>query len=143
MKLDEILDKPLPWKLMFSGSEEWQASIQLDRDSEIRFMAHTEERGGPWFIAFSENWEDEGEKLSTYEKTGRGKQFEIFATLKEVVAAFLKDKKPEVMKYEADKDSRSRAAVYKRLFTKHLPGYKLTKDEKEYRYHEAFTLTKV
>ena len=142
MILDEILDKPLPWKLMFSGSEEWQASIKLDSASEIRFTAHTEKEDGPWFISFSENWEDEGKELSTYDKTGRGREFSIFASLKEVIFAFLKAKNPAVIKYEADKVDHSRASVYKRLFIKHLPGYKLTNDDEGQRYYDVFTLTR-
>ena len=146
MNLDELLNTPIEWKLVMSGSEEWMARFPTGKDRTIMFIAHRKTDADAWDISFAENKETHtwrGSDVETsYKKTGQGNELAVFATLKSIIAAFLKEKNPEKIVFEADKEqSGSRANLYQRLFAKNLPGYTIARDDSR-DWYSKFTLTR-
>lgn len=137
MKLLEILDKPLPFKVVGDGDFTWMAAFAAG-DRVIKFEAENEgamddDDEGEWTIVFGEKVKNSDEYPTyNYDKTGSGNEIEVFSTLKSIIAKFINDKKPETVVFSADKSGKNnRARLYAKLFKKNLPaGWRLeTEDE--------------
>lgn len=62
----------------------------------------------------------------TYEITKSGKEFEVFAFVKQCMEHVINKHKPKFIKFTADKaGSISRASIYERLLKKFLKGYSI------------------
>lgn len=136
MRLDEILNKALPFNIDDNSEGVFAASFKAGK-REIKFFAQNEgaQDGydeGVWDIVFGEKIIDDAglEKLS-YEKTGGGKEFAVFATLKAILEKFIKACNPEIIEFSAEKtDGANRANAYARMFKKNLPkGWSLQRDD--------------
>jgi hypothetical protein len=135
MKLLEILNtKFTDAKVSVDNDEEYEVSAKIG-DRVIRFGAekyptHTQFELYPdlWEIAFSE--EDDGDELNhkKYDLTKSGKEFEVFAFIKQCMEHLIEKRKPGTIKFTADKiGSEGRADVYEKMLKKFLKGYKITK----------------
>lgn len=92
-----------------------------------------------WNVAFSEEYEDEGEKHETTELTGSGNEFEVLSFVTTCLKELLR-KDPDEIRFTAYKgDGPSRATIYRKLADKLLKGYSREEDhengpEVEFRY---------
>ena len=156
MKLNEILDKALPFKVIDTDESEFMAEFKVE-DRFIIFSAVNEgmmddDDEGEWDIVFGEKVPDQRHKdddtyaTVTFAKTNKGNEFQIFATLKAILQRFIKDTNPQKIKFSADKEAgkATRADLYARLFKKNLPaGWKINRDESPVNHEPVFfTLVK-
>lgn len=140
MKLDEILNKALPFEVTKDTSNRYivnfvagNRTIEFQADNESDWYEEDEgvDSGeSSWTISFGEKRVGErGEAIDyDYGKTKGGKEFEVFATLKAILKKFIKEKNPTAIRFTADKDDDkdNRARLYARMFKKNLPpGWKL------------------
>lgn len=139
--LNEALDKPLPYKVTLSSSKYWIAEFKVG-DRLIQFEA--ERIGGGWDIIFGEMEQRDGgytDGMKT-KKTGKGNEFEIFATVKAIIDRFIDEKRPIMLSMDSHKGEPSRAKLYQRMIAKNLPsGWKMERDESHPTY-TTFVLKK-
>lgn len=135
--LSEITDKPaeLIWKLK---SEKYLKAIATIGERKIlfslgRWPQHTADIAknitnyGLTFSELDEDDEDDG----TYDATGSGNEFQVFATVKAFLLECLKIAQPSAIHFEADKTSysfrtsrQSRVSLYKKFGKRwHPDGY--------------------
>ena len=142
MKLDEILGKPLDYKIAEQTKSFYQVEFTAGK-REIRFIAQNEsleygdEDDGEWMIEFGETTSDGS---VAHGKTGSGNEFEVFATLKSILVDFIEKRNPTAILFSADKDKKNnRARVYAKMFQKNLPaGWHLEKDETPVAHEPVF-----
>ena len=139
--LNEALDRPLPYDVTLSSSKYWTAEFKVE-DRLIQFEA--ERIGGGWDIIFGEMEQRGGgytDGMKT-KKTGKGNEFEIFATVKAILDRFIEEKKPIMLSLDSHKGEPSRAKLYQRMIAKNLPaGWKMERDESHPTY-TTFVLKK-
>ena len=139
MKLTEILDKALPFKVTENTNEAFFAEFKAG-SREIRFYASYDESENEidknhlteWTIEFSEVVVSQygSDSRNEYGATGSGNELAVFATLKAILKEFIKAKKPGIIKFDADKSEGNRVNLYTRLVKKNIPfGYKLQRDD--------------
>lgn len=139
MKLTEILDKALPFKVTENTNEAFFAEFKAG-SREIRFYASYDESENEidknhlteWTIEFSEVVVSQygSDSRNEYGASGSGNELAVFATLKAILKEFIKAKKPGVIKFDADKSEGNRVNLYTRLVKKNIPfGYKLQRDD--------------
>lgn len=143
MKLDELLSKPLSFKIT-ERTKSFYAAEFVAGKREIRFLAHNEsaeygedDNDGEWIIEFGEVTSD---GTVAHGKTQSGNEFEVFATLKSIIDDFINKCDPTVISFSADKDKKNnRSRVYAKLFQRNLPaGWKLEKDETPVAHEPVF-----
>lgn len=93
-----------------------------------------------WNFVFIELDDDEDEYGDgTFKKTGSGKEFEVFATVKAFLEMAIREKKPDVVFFEASKtEGLSRAKLYASLVKRWIPSnyiHKIVGDEADVIYH--------
>ena len=135
MKLVEILNKPLPFKVEEHTKSFYQAEFTAG-DRVIRFSATNEaieygdsdDEDSAWMIEFGEVAEY---GQVDHEKTGSGAEFQVFATLRVIIDDFIKKCNPKIIEFSADKDKKNnRARVYAKLFKKNMPpGWKFKEED--------------
>ena len=133
MKLDELLNKPLDFKVAELTKSFYSAEFNAG-NREIRFFAQNEELEytgddeGNWTIEFGEVQSD---GTMSHGKTRSGNEFEVFATLKAIINDFIAKCNPQTISFSADKDKKNnRARVYAKLFQKNIPaGWRIDKDD--------------
>jgi len=93
-----------------------------------------------WSIEFSES--SPGKSGHNYTLTKSGKEFEVFAFIKQCFEHMIKKHHPEVIKFTADKsNNEGRAALYEKMLKKFLTGYKMTVNQHD--KEVKFTLEKI
>ena len=112
-RITELMDKPLDWKMYVDQSNEFKADFELNDDLTYIFSAIVEIHTPPfiinmvdptaniWVIEFS--IED-----GSFELTGTGNQFTVFATVADILKMFIFRRKPEIFYFSAKEDSRIR-----------------------------------
>lgn len=139
MKLLELLDKAKGFEVLKNTKELYKASF-MSNNRAIIFTAGIAP-GSPdgfWSVDFVEH---DGEK-TTHKATGSGGEFEVFATIKVIMKAFIDEKQPKVIDFSAEKDGTSRANLYTRMIKKFkAPGYKADVN-KNTDYRVYYTLVK-
>jgi len=137
--LEESLNRPYKWAMDGVRPKSWHATFTTDDGAKYDFLAVLVTRAERWEITFAlANPPDgSGETMSLTGTEGGKGALRVFATIKEIVEAFLKDVDPDQFEFGADKTERddtraSRAKLYarfaKQLAKKH--GYVVnTKDQ--------------
>jgi hypothetical protein len=142
MKLNEILGSPAEYKVIRNTPKTFEAEF-TSGGRLIRFSALMMH---PQFfeISFAEITKNpNGSEYEATKKTGNGKEFEVFATVKAILEHFIKEYKPQQMNLDSHKGEASRTKLYQRLISKNLPaGWKMERDESHPSYI-TFALTKV
>jgi hypothetical protein len=143
--LTEILDKPAKLEVYRDTDRTYRAKADIN-DRHLDFRLDRWPDQGKWNFTFvevdktgdedSDLWDEEGE---TYDATGRGNEFVIFATAKAFIEDAIKVKSPNVIYFEADKmKGPNRAKLYNRFVQRwQPPGYKHRKvhTDKNTDYH--------
>lgn len=134
-QLDEVLDKPLPYRIMQSSEHSFQAEF-VAGDREIIFTASNTfeawedddvDNDREWNIEFEEK---KGHSPATQELTGSGEEFKVFATVKAIIFKFIKIHKPFTIRLIASKQDKNRVRLYRRMFKTHMPeGWKVKEFE--------------
>src|ERR1700674_4536579 len=105
VKLTEILDKKVDYKINKQTYKEFQASGMIG-DREISFYAHKNIDGdNTWHITFLEIIEKNGKTLGTYAATKSGHELEVFSMIKDCMLDLIKHAKPDAMLFSANKDA--------------------------------------
>lgn len=127
--IKEALDKPTSFKIVRQTPKFFMANF-MSNGREIGFSAQVFAHPDKWEISFEELTEKDGMMRSTTKKTGGGKEFEVFATVKSIIAEFIKLYDPEKMLIDSSKAEPNRAKLYQRMISKNLPaGWKVDRDE--------------
>lgn len=123
-ELHEALERALPYKITDNTDEEFYALFKAN-DRQIRVIIDKQDIG--WYVEFAELSKHEtGGDRHQYTATGKGAEFQVFATVKAVLNDFIKQRKPSLVYFTSDKEDKSRSKLYASLSKKFKPaGYKL------------------
>lgn len=120
--LTETFDMPYKWKWIRKDIDYYIARFTASNDSDIRVVIKLFENDY-WDIRFTRN--------DSLNITGGKDAFRIFATVMEIIKAFVKIESPEKMNFIAEKMTlkergNSRSSLYERMVKKHAMdlGYK-------------------
>lgn len=116
MNLDEIMDRVLPFKVLDSTKQRFLATFEAGGRT-ISFQADHEDENR-WTMGFGEKRADGSED---YSKTGSGKEFEVFATIRALIKRFIKERDPVGIRFTADHADGNRAGVYAKMLKKNVP----------------------
>jgi len=149
MKLDELLDNALPYKIVKNSDGVFAAQFTAG-DREIYFSAENEGAmddfdEGEWHIVFGEiqikkrttlklkSTDPDTVKTLAFNKTGSGNEIQVFSTLKSIISKLIKEHNPKRLLFSADKDVKNnRARLYAKLFKKNMPsGWKVLTGDNE------------
>jgi hypothetical protein len=124
MKLNEILSKKIDYEII--DDDEWSFRTKAtvgDRVIIVECLRKDNLDDNEWSVAFAEmDDEDNG----TFTATGKGKEFEVFALVKDVLTEFVKKQKPDRIEFTASKenDKDNRGDLYERFLKRFkIPGY--------------------
>lgn len=132
MNLDEIMDRVLPFDVSTSTSDRFIASFDAGGRT-IEFQADYEDEGR-WTMGFGEK---RARKMGPgfdhdYGKTGSGKEFEVFATIRAIVKRFIRERQPVGIRFTADHADGNRAGVYAKMLKRNVPdGWKIDIDSED------------
>jgi hypothetical protein len=130
MLINEIMNTKGNYKVITSTGNTFITRQTIGK-REIDFIAYR--HAGVWNIAFGENTENGID----YEKTGKGKEFEVFAMVKASIEELIEKHKPEIFQFNEDKehaDKLNRTKLYDRFCKKFkVPGYSYEKNDGESR----------
>ena len=137
MLLNEILDRPYPWKWHRKDNREWWGTFAKEPAPgekikhedlytvQIESIDDPSVRSQPavWEISFSDGAGRQG-------VTKTGNEFKVFATIMDIVKDFLKNKKPEYVNFSGKEASRDK--LYRRMIQKYASkwGYGLVKAQR-------------
>lgn len=135
----EILDKPTPFQITKNTEKAFWAKSTIN-GRIIAFKFGKWAGANKWAFSFVQLGDDEDEfDEGTFDATGSGKELEVFATAKAFLEAAIKEKKPDVVYFEASKtEGPSRAKLYKKFTSRWSPpGYKhrIVNADKDTDYH--------
>ena len=123
MKLNEVLDKPLPWKWKKQGAaDEYWATFWTDMKNPTPATGFSVEMNlgevGEWAVSF-------GDGRGRMGITKGGNEFKIFATVVDIIKEFIRLEKPNEIQFDAKEGNR--AKLYMKMIKKFAPklGYKL------------------
>lgn len=133
MKLTEILDRGVQFEVEHNTKDLYVARFAIGK-RQILFYANSDGDENEWNIVFGEVKYPDDESRSAdlnYGKTGSGKEFKVFATLKNILEKFIRTKHPKAIKFSAEKtDGANRSRIYAKMFQRNLPsGWKLEKHD--------------
>lgn len=133
MKLTEILDRGVQFEVEHNTKDLYVARFTIGK-RQILFYANSDGDENEWNIVFGEVKYPDDESRSAdldYGKTGSGKEFKVFATLKNILEKFIRTKHPKAIKFSAEKtDGANRSRIYAKMFQRNLPsGWKLEKHD--------------
>jgi len=129
MKLFEVLDRHVDWEWTHKTSDQWSAIFSVDdRTAFVTFDMQPNPFGEEFegddtvpdevviisFITHKTNNYD----TSTTEITGTGNEFQIFATVANIVGEFIKSQHPPALVFSAASKEPSRVKLYKRFIKK-------------------------
>ena len=119
MKLDEILDKVYPWSYTEKiQGHHYAAKFKTDGGSTVHVVTIIDVSGDTT-IANVVFMRDHSQSL-----TGQGDAFKIFSTVVDIVRDTVKQTRPDVIVYAADKGEQSRVDLYDKMTRKYKPpGY--------------------
>ena len=132
--IQEVGNQPYKWKRTKSRRRQWQATFKTDNKQKYVFQADKyDDDGKQWnvvFYLFGASWHPEDDSMGVTGSQGTS-AVRVFGTVAQIFEAFVKEVKPEIMEFIADKAEGtlrgSRSKIYSRfakMFArKH--GYKL------------------
>ena len=130
--IQEVGNQPYKWKRTKSRKRQWQATFKTDNKQKYVFQADKYD-GQQWnvvFYLFGASWLPEDDSMGVTGSQGTS-AVRVFGTVAQIFEAFVKEVKPEIMEFIADKSEGSlrgsRSKIYsrfaKRFAAKH--GYDL------------------
>jgi hypothetical protein len=151
MNLYEILDKKFDFKVLEDSSNVYEVETKIG-DRIIQFTAehwNTPENKHRWDVEFSEEVTRMVGKVQTVNRTHKltrsGKEFEVFAFIKQCMENLIEKHHPDVIKFSADKESskENRASLYQKMIKRFAKGYKVSTVKMDDNSQVKFTLEKI
>jgi hypothetical protein len=140
----ESLRNPYPWRLSYSNTNEYEASFMTA--GMVSYVVHFDlinsvlNKYSVYELAFmidQDDWADKvlAQKISTgpFGVAGTGDAFRVFATVIDILRAFIKKYNPQRIEFNAEEASR--AKLYDRLIklvATEIPGYRGTSSGRNY-----------
>jgi hypothetical protein len=132
MILKELLDtKFTNFKVIHDNEDEYDVEAKIGK-RRIQFTAARFKMLGTsdfvWTVDFSEKGGgDDGEyDRHTFALTGSGKEFAVFAFIKQCLEQLIEKHTPRMIKFTADKvGAENRATVYEKMLKRFLKGYSI------------------
>ena len=137
MKLHEVLDSVVDYEVKDNTAGRFW--IQSKINGRLISVFFYRDPGDVWELIFAEKPKDNPDSVFwSHKKSGSGGELKVFSLVMIAIKEFLKIHQPKTIFCSSTK-SGNRARLYEKLLKK-IPGYTLSKEEKE---HEIiFTLTK-
>ena len=113
-QIQELMDNPLDWKLSIDSSDYFSAEFSLDNDLDYSFDAHIIKSPPLYFDPTIDVWVVEFEATEkikynpTFDITGTGQEFVVFATIADIFKSFIRRLKPEAFFFSAKEQSRAK-----------------------------------
>lgn len=136
MLLSEVLNKPYKFKVTKDNPIWFQAYFHTDEGTKVSFGAVSYSDDTHWAISFHS--QQPHETKGSFDTTGGGDQFRIFATVLAITAKFIKERNPDSIHFSAKEGNRQN--LYKKLIGKYAK--KLGYDTKG-RAGDQFVLKKI
>ena len=127
MKLLELFD---PKKINEPKTRQHQFEVEQEvggRNFVFIAMSDVDE-DDVWRIDFAEHLDTDTDEPFVNDKTGKGKEFEVFSFVVACAKELVKRKDPRVMRLRAVKSEPNRAKLYARLAKKFGTGFKITQE---------------
>lgn len=137
MYLHELLDSKVDYEIKANTSGRFWIQSEINgRLISVFFYCDPDDA---WELTFGEKAKEANpDTFWSHAKSGSGGELKVFALVKTAFEEFLKIRKPKSIFCSSTKAG-NRARLYERLLKK-IPGYTLSKEEKENEI--VFTLTK-
>jgi hypothetical protein len=147
--LEESLNRPYKWRQPIRTPRAWRATFTTDDGAKYDFLAVLVTRTERWGITFAliDPPDGSGETMALTGTEGGKGALRVFATIKEMVEAFLKDVDPARFEFAADKTERddvraSRAKLYARFAKQLAKSHGYTMNTKDHGSDIAFRFVK-
>ena len=122
--LQEALNRPYKWRRGRSTARNWKATFTTPEKYKYEFQAVRVKKR--WEVAFSlENPPKDAPSMGVTGTAGAGAT-KVFATIIQIFEVFVKENKPDSIKFTADKTEgvrTTRAKLYARFATKFARAY--------------------
>ncbi len=116
-QLHEIGNQPYKWKRLQSGKMKWSAKFTTDNGADYQFEA-TKDYGMNWDVSFLLTSSDSADTMGITGTEGTS-AIRVLGTIKDIFETFVKQKKPQVIRFMADKrggsERGSRGKLYDRF----------------------------
>ena len=122
--LQEALNRPYKWRRGRSTANLWQAEFTADKKSNYKFKAQQKKKY--WEVEFKMKNPPEGTGERGITGTAGAGATKVFATIIQIFEVFVKENKPDSIKFTADKTEgvrTTRAKLYARFATKFARAY--------------------
>jgi hypothetical protein len=116
----EVLDTKVPYEVIKATSHAFRTQAEIGGRNVFFSATYDEDH---WEIEFYEIKKG----MISSGVTGSGAEFKVFAFVKSSTQEFIDRYKPDRIEFSSEKDSRSRAKLYVRLFST-LPDYELVEN---------------
>lgn len=124
--IDEVLDQPYPVQQIIHtvDSQAFAFTTESGVKYTIRIVKEFSD-SNEWEFAFVANIPATrpggGSRGYTYKRTDTGDQFKVFATVLQVIKAFLLEIKPDALEWDADKEETNRSKLYLMMLKRYAP----------------------
>lgn len=120
MKLFEIFDKPVKWKIVTKSNNEFMAKFFINKKEYHFDASYGGIQDDAWEVFF-ELIDEEG--YGSMDVTNSGDEYAVFATVIEIMKEFVKLYDPDKITFSAQEENRR--GLYIRMFRKYASQYKL------------------
>ena len=145
MILQELLNtKFTDIKIIHDNEDEYDVEAKIGERKILFTASNFVTNDTIWEVDFSEETTGDDEyKRHTYALTKSGKEFAVFAFIKQCLEQLITKRRPETIKFTADKiGSENRASVYEKMIKRFAKGYTLKVNDDGSR-QVKFTLEKI
>ncbi len=139
MILDEVFQQAYPWKWTQNSKDFVEAHFELDGGGEVILDIEHFKSSATWDLEFSRKGEGDvgdADKYGSGHTTGQGDAFRIFATVKEIIQAFVKEHNPNRIVFAGHESNRQK------LYSRMLPKIAALVNMKAYDQGNKFVLVR-
>lgn len=142
MILSEILNSKYEWEFS-PAAHKGDVHVRFragDRDIQVDFEFE-KFADGVWEVAFAERHPTKN--TMKFDITSSGNEFRVFATVVDIIKAFLDKYDPKALTFSAEKSEGSRAQLYQKLVSRLVGGkWKQESDHTTSDYRSYFTIVR-
>lgn len=140
----EALDSKSKYEIVRHDRHEFVTRINIS-DRTLQFDAVYDEDKEVWDVVFSKVSYDNVHKreLHSYDKTGSGAEFQVFAFVKDSLLRFIDNYTPEHVEFTSEKADGNRTKLYQRMVKRFMPkDYTLDVDAYSHASSDSFSFTR-
>lgn len=152
MKLDEIMDKSVPYEIEHESEDGWSTAFKIGgREINLHITRREgSEEPDTFEIEFNQMYKKlfqtargaEERTVQSYKKTGSGNEFVVFSTVAKIVKDFIRKMKPKAFVFDGDKEE-NRGPIYTKLVKRVIPaGWKMERDDETSPMYSQFRIVK-